>query len=204
MESLFGNCIDRMSSAIDFMIHAMHALGVLYCNNLEVFHWRMLYYAERGFNKCGLTETVWGFINGTLQKACCPSYFQKLMYSGHKRCHGIKFQSIVTPDGLFASMYGPVSGNRHDSFFLSTSGLLDKLQTFMPDLPGSDVFSLYGDPAYPQSIYIFGGYNNPLNGSTHAFWNTSMSTVCEVVEWGYANILSQWSFLDFRAGMKIF
>ena len=74
----------------------------------------------------------------------------------------------------------------------------------MPDLAGSDIFSLYGDPAYPQSIYILGGYKNPLNDSTHALWNTSMSKVCEVVEWGFANTLSQWSFLDFRAGMKIF
>ena len=87
---------------------------------------------------------------------------------------------MVTPDGLFASMYGPVNANRHDSFLLSTSGFLDKLQTFMPDLPGSDVLSLYGDPAYAQSIYKFGGYKNPLNGSTHAHWNTSMSNVCEV------------------------
>jgi nuclease HARBI1 len=126
------------------------------------------------------------------------------MYSGHKRCHGIKFQSIVTPDGLFASMYGSVNGNLHDSFLLSTSGLLDKLWSFMPDLPGTVVFSLYGDPAYPQSIYIFGGYKNPLNGSTHALWNTTMSKVCEVVEWGFADILSQCSFLDFRAGMKVF
>ena len=31
-----------------------------------------------------------------------------------------------------------------------------------------------------------------------------MSKVREVVEWGFANILSQWSFLNFRAGMKIF
>ena len=30
-------------------------------------------------------------------------------------------------------MYGPVSGNRHDSFLLSNSGLLNKLQEFMPD-----------------------------------------------------------------------
>ena len=74
----------------------------------------------------------------------------------------------------------------------------------MPYLPGTVVFSLYGDPAYLQSIYIFGGYKNPLNGSAHALWNTTMSKVCEVVEWGFANILSQWSFLDFRAGMKIF
>jgi nuclease HARBI1 len=177
----------------------MHALGVLYLDNPEIFHWRMPYYAERVQYKCGVTESFWGFIDGTLCKTCCPSYFQKLMYSGHKHCHGIMFQSIVTLDGLFASMYGPVNGNRHDSFLLSTSGLLEKLQAFMPDLPGTVVFSLYGDPAYSQSIYIFGGYKNPLNGSTHVLWNTTMSKVCEEVEWGFANILSQWSFLDFRA-----
>ena len=84
------------------------------------------------------------------------------MYSGHKCCHGIKFQSVVTPDGLFAHMYGPVSGNRHDSFLLSNSGLLNKLQEFMPDDAPEDIeavlYSLYGDPAYPQTINIFGGY----------------------------------------------
>ena len=136
MESFSKVCIARMSSAINFMIQAMHALAALYLDNPKIFHQRMPYYAERVFNTCGLTKTVWGFIDGTLQNTCCPSYFQKLMYSGHKCCHGIKFQSIVTPDGLFASMYGPVNGNQHDSFLLSTSGLLDKLQTFMPDLPG--------------------------------------------------------------------
>jgi DDE superfamily endonuclease len=92
---------------------------------------------------------------------CCPSLFQKLIYSGHKCCHGIMFQSVVTPDGLFASMYGLVSGNRHDSFLLSKSGLLNKLQEFVPDDAPEDIaaviYSLYGDPAYPQSIHIFGG-----------------------------------------------
>ena len=125
-----------MPSAIHFIIHAiMHALGVLYLDNPKIFHHRMPYYAERVFKKCGLTETFRGFIDGILQKTCCPSYFQMLTKSGNKYCHGIMFQSIVTPDGLFASMYGPVSGNRHDSFFLSTSGLLDKLHAFMPHIP---------------------------------------------------------------------
>ena len=49
------------------------------------------------------------------------------------------------PDGLCASMYGHVNGNWQYVFLLSTSGLLDKLQAFMPDLPGTVVFSLYGD-----------------------------------------------------------
>ena len=67
MESFFGICIARMSSSINFMIHAMHALGVLYLDNPKIFHWRIPYYTERVFNKCGLTETVWGVIDGTLQ-----------------------------------------------------------------------------------------------------------------------------------------
>ena len=137
--------------------------------------------------------------------SCSPSYFQKLMYSGYKCSHGIKFQSIVTPACHFASMYGPVSvktSTIHFSFQLVVS--LTNFMLLCQIFPGRDVIAMYGDPAYPQSIFIFGGYKNPLNGSAHALWNTSMSKVCKVVKWALASILSQWSFLDFRAGMKIF
>jgi nuclease HARBI1 len=161
MEGFFGMHKSKISTGIACMIHAMHALGVQYLDNPVIFHSRMPYYAERVYQKCGLVETVWGFTDGTLCITCCPSLFQKLMYSGHKSCHGIKFQSVVTPDGLFVSIYGSVSGNRHDSFLLSNSGLLNKLQEFMSDDAPEDIaaviYSLYGDPAYPQSIHIFGG-----------------------------------------------
>ena len=186
----------------------MHTLTVQYLDNPVVYHHRMPYYAERVYQKCGLVENVWGFIDGTLCKTCHPSLFQKVMYSGHKRCLGIKFQCVLTPDGLFASMYGQVSGNRYDSFLFSTSGLLNKLKEFIPDDAPEDIeaviYSLYGDPAYPQPIHIFGGYKNPADGSAQAHWNCQMSKVREVVEWGFAKILAQWSLLDFRVAMKIF
>jgi hypothetical protein len=54
------------------------------------------------------------------------------------------------------------------------------------------------------NLYFFCGYKNPADGSAHADWSSQMSKVCEVVEWGFANILAQWSFLDFRVAMKIF
>ena len=66
------------------MIHTMQALVVLYLDNQDIFHWKMPYCAERVFNKCGLTETFRGSIDGTLQMACHLSYIQMLMYSGHK------------------------------------------------------------------------------------------------------------------------
>jgi DDE superfamily endonuclease len=154
MDLFFGICIARMSSSINFMIHGMHALGVLYLANPEIFHWRMPYYAERMHNICGLTESVWGVIDGILHKTCHPIYFQKLVYSGHKGCHEIKFQFIVTPDGLFASMCGPVNGNQHDSFLLSTSGLLDKLQV---------LYQIYQVQLYSTSMVIQHMLNQSLS-----------------------------------------
>ena len=110
------------------MIHAMHALAVQNLDNSVIFHNRMQCDTERIYEKCGMVETVWRFVDGTLCKTCWPILFQKHMYSGHNWCFGIMFQSIITQDGLFASMYDPVKENRHDSFLLSSSGLLNKLQ----------------------------------------------------------------------------
>ena len=45
---------------------------------------------------------------------------------GHKRVHGIKVQCAVTPNGLIASPFGPVS-RRHDIGLLVDSGLLQEL-----------------------------------------------------------------------------
>ena len=77
------------------------------------------------------------------------------------------------PDGLLACMYGSVSGNCHELFLLSKSGLMEKLQLLMPEGPevfGGDqraVYSLYGNLLL-LSLTIFWGYSNLLNGSDQA------------------------------------
>ncbi len=64
---------------------------------------------------------------------------------------------------------------------------------------GETIYSLYGDSAYPQSLYVFGGYRNPHPGSDQALWNTEMLNAREVVEWGFSNLILNWTFLDFKA-----
>ena len=216
MEAYFGYRRSKISASIKAMVHALHALSLQYLDNPSIFQHRMAYYAERIFAKCGVVRTVWGFIDGTLRKTCRPSFFQKLLYSGHKRAHGINFQSVAAPDGFFTCMFGPITGNRHDSYMLAMSGLIPKLQEIMlPPQPAevydhniiqndAGIFSLYGDPAYPQSFLLFGGYRNPRPGSQEARWNTEMSKVREVVEWAFANLIKSWAFLDFRASMMVF
>ena len=128
----------------------------------------------------------------------------------------MKFQSVITPDGIFACMFGAVNGNRHDSFMLNESQLLPRLREMMPagiigeggagldEDPANRVYALYGDPAYPQSAYLFGGFRNPPAGSREAQWNTNMSSVRESVEWGFAYINQQWAFVNFKKSLKIF
>ena len=191
MEFYFRFRKSKISAGIKEMVNALYSVANAYLQRPQIFHHRMEYYADCISEKCGrLVNTVWGFIDGTLRRTCRPSYFQKLLYSGHKRAHGIKFQSVVTPDGVFACFFGPINGNRHDSYMLARSELIPKLQAFMPAQNADDaaagggnqehnavppaIFSLYGDPAYPQSLYIFGGYRNPAPGSDRARWNTEM------------------------------
>ena len=48
------------------------------------------------------------------------------MYNGHKRVHGIIFQSVVTPNGLITNLSGPFEGKSHDSVMLHESDLLNE------------------------------------------------------------------------------
>ena len=70
----------------------------------------------------------WGFIDGTVRRISRPGTNQRVLYNGHKKVHGIKFQSVAAPNGMVANLYGPVEGKRHDSTMLARSGLLNDMQ----------------------------------------------------------------------------
>jgi hypothetical protein len=203
MEAVFCLKMQHLSCILSTFIHAFHQLAMLYMSDPAIYHGRMEQYSTLISAKCGnACSNVWGFIDGTLRRMCRPKYHQKQAYSGHKRAHGLKYQSVMCPDGIIALMYGPAAGSRHDSFMLGESGLLQQLRQLMPE--HRTVYSLYGDPAYPQSQYIYGGFHNPPTASQEAQWNTAMSKVREAVEWGFKEILMQWAFLEFKPNMKLF
>ena len=51
--------------------------------------------------------TCFGFIDGTVRPISRPGINQKIVFNGHKRPHGIKFQSICIPNGLIANLSDP-------------------------------------------------------------------------------------------------
>ena len=109
MERYFCMRKSHLSAVIRTFINAFYEMALPYFSDPNLFYHRFPLYAEKIAQKARVGGIrIWGFIDGTLRKTCRPSRFQRLAYSGHKRCHGIKFQSIVTPDGLIALLYGPI------------------------------------------------------------------------------------------------
>ena len=48
------------------------------------------------------------FIDYTVMPICRPDHNQRVVYSGPKKVHGFKFQSLSLPNEMLANLYGPV------------------------------------------------------------------------------------------------
>lgn len=120
---------------------------------------------------------------------------QRVFYNGHKRVHALKYQSIVTPDGLISHLYGPIEGRRHDSGILRESSLFEVLRR-MPCPPGGGQYRVYGDPAYPLRPQLITPYQQePLSAQQKRF-NSEMSSGRIIVEWGFAKVLQYFGFVE--------
>lgn len=99
-------------------------------------------------------RNVFGFIDGTIYRISRPSghtTWQRAVYNGHKKCHGLKWQGVNTPDGLIQFLHGPFPGTRHDRKMLTQSGLLRLLQARFA-LPQERI-----DPANSETHYMLFG-----------------------------------------------
>ena len=106
------------------------------------------------------------------------------------------FQSVESPNGLVAHMFGPIEGRRHDAFMLAQSGLHEKLRHLTK--PNGDPFVLYGDPAYGLTQNIGAQLT-----ARQAQFNKRMSKVRISVEWGFGKISQLFAFLDFKKNLKV-
>lgn len=148
-------------------------------------------------------DNCWGFIDGTVRAISRPNVNQRIVFNGHKRVHSIKFQSIVTPNGLIGNLFGPVEGRRHDAGMLADSGILGHLQQFSFSPRTGLPLCVYGDPAYPLRAHLQAPFRG--NGLTpqEKNFNQSMSAVRVSVEWLFGDICNYFKFIDFRKNLKI-
>ncbi|XP_077555345.1 uncharacterized protein LOC144169840 [Haemaphysalis longicornis] len=203
LEPLFGRHYSVISSATNAVLeHIDSTFGHLLRDVnkhswLDIAQLRVL--SEAVHSKGAPLHNCWGFIDGTARAMCRPSKDQKLFFSGHKRFHALKYQSIMCPNGMICQLNGPYIGSRHDSSILRKSRTYEKLEKLVQ----GHNFCLYGDPAYPLRPLLLKPYGTTnITPSQYAF-NKRMSTVRQAVEWGFGKIAGLFAFLDFRKNQKL-
>ena len=159
-------------------------------------------YADAVHAKGAALDYCWGFVDGTVRPMCRPGTNQRVLYNGHKRVHSLKFQSVVTSNGLIANLFGPVEGRRHDSGMLASSGLLTDLEAHSHS-PTGQPLCIYGDSAYPLRVHLQGPFKGAALTPLQEVYNKSMSEVRVAVEWVFGDILNYFAFLDFKKDLKV-
>lgn len=202
MERFFCIRKSKISACLQTFSGALNQVSIMYLQNIALWHPRMPQYAAAVQRREPLIDNCWGLIDATIRRTCKPTRFQDVFYTRYKRCHGLKFQSIVTPDGMIACLHGPFSARRHDATILSWSGVIQQLQALMP--LGGHVLALYGDLAYPECPWLYKGFVNPEPGTWQANFNGILASVRIAVEWGFNLVVQLWNFIDFQSSMRVF
>ena len=149
--------------------------------------------------QCPLNNCI-GFVDGSIQRLDKPGRYQHIMYNGHKRCHCVKWQGLMLPNGIMPMPFGPINGRNNDAFMLDKSFLVRIMQRICRRL--GSVYCFYGDPAYPLSHWIMCPFKHRMLNGAEAHFNTEMSKTRIPNEWGFGKLKNNWGYLDFSKGMK--
>ena len=144
-------------------------------------------FADSVHRKGAALDDVWGFIDGTVRPGCRPKVNQRILYNRHKRLHALKYQSVTTPSGMVANVFGPVKGKRHDCAILAMLGLLQTLQGYSHG-PNGEALWIFGDPTYPLMRNLLAPYNGAQLTQEQTDFNSSMSKVRVTVEWMFGEV----------------
>ena len=101
--------ISMITNEVFTYIYATHGHLIQRWNHQLLRPRNLKYYAVVVHKKGAPLDNCFGFVDGTVRPISRPECNQRIVYNGQKRIHAIKFQSIVTPDGMIANMFGPVS-----------------------------------------------------------------------------------------------
>lgn len=203
LEATFGLSQAKLSIVINTVVQLVYDRW----NHLLGFHQsrfgpdKLKLYARAISDAGSPLQRCVGFIDGTVRAISRPVRNQRAVFSGHKRVHALKFQAVVTPDGLVSHLAGPFTGNRHDTAILVASGLLDQFRNGLRDEDGP--FCVYGDAGYPTSPHLQSPFKGARLSAEEVQFNNEMSRVRIAVEWGFGHVLQYFSFVDFKKNMKL-
>jgi len=208
-----GRSTAAISEAVQFMVEHVETTFPHLIDERSFSSWAPHFRRfAKAFRDVGLPiPNLIALIDGKLWPICRPGKYQRVVYSGHKRIHGLKTQGLVFPNGIQPYPFGPINGSRHDTHVLNESEIIQILHDVCrggprewPGAPGGlgEDFVLFGDSAYPISVFLWRLYKGVMSAVQRAF-NADMSPARVSVEWGFGKIVDLWPFLDYRKKLKV-
>ena len=161
---------------------------------------RLTLFASRIAAKTQARPCCVAFIDGTLRPICRPTEDQADNYSGHRKMHAIKFQGMMCPDGIFYHMAGPYPAPWHDARVLRNSGLMTHLQRNL--MINNVQHFAYADGAYPLMSCLMAPFKGDHLTERQQQFNNAMGDARRSVEHGFAHVIRQFAFLDYKKNLK--
>jgi hypothetical protein len=161
----FGLHVEELSELFAWMIKRVNNLYGHLLNNLNMWQPQIPYFAKLISDKGAPNALhIFGFLDGTLRGICRPKRGQRAQYSGHKRRHGLKYQSVCLPNGIIAHLHGPEDGRRHDRTLFRNSGVLGQLQALQAATQAhhGTAYTIYGDSAYHNDNFVVTGFKGDM------------------------------------------
>ena len=113
-----------------------------------------------------------------------PLDVQQAWWTGWKKLHGLKWQTVDMPNGMNFDVWGPVSVRRNDNYSLNHSRIEDKMRALQAGQPL--LFKILGDSAYSDNDVIVTGTSRGI------------AAIREPIEWDYKDLKTMWKYLDYK------
>jgi hypothetical protein len=145
---------------------------------------------------------IFSFIDGTVRPTCKPEIFQAVVYNGKDKTHALKYQVLVTPDGIMRHVYGPVCGSRHDQHLVHVSKVLSWVTSHGSCATG-EPYVCYADAGYAVAPGLMRPFADEAINIQHKAFNEVMSGVRICVEWEFGDIVTQWAHVNYKRSQMI-
>jgi len=167
--------------------------------NLNWVNWRQYHppaHEPGGFRFCGFIDnTMFAFsrpggnTDGGSAAPRVPKEIQQAWWTGWKKFHGMKWQTVILANGMDLNVFGPLSARKNDLTSLEKSNFEDQFTALQA---GNDIkYKIHGDSAY---------YDNKNLGTGGG---RGMASVRETVEWTYKDDKGLWKYLDYKHVLKL-
>lgn len=118
-----------------------------------------------------------------------PLEVQQAWWTGWKKLHGMKFQTVTLANGMDLHVYGPLSCRNNDLTSLENSDI----ENLFRDLQQDDaiLYKLFGDSAYVETDVLGTGGGR------------GMASVRESIEHTYKDLKCQWKYCDYKHVLQL-